>query len=86
MSMKHISLVLFSILIWFQVNAQSNTSAAGMGKISGKVTDAITKLPVDYATVSIYKQSSNSPFNGASTDPKGNFKLIIFRLVPTISP
>ncbi len=33
----------------------------------------MTKQPVDYATVSIYKQGNNSPFNGASTDPKGNF-------------
>jgi ferric enterobactin receptor len=54
------------------VKAQ-NTKAAGGGKISGKVTDATTKQVVDYATISVFKQGSTSPFNGASSDPKGNF-------------
>jgi len=55
-------------------NAQ-NGASNDKGKISGKVTDAVTKAVVDYATVGIYKQGNASPFNGASTDPKGNFKI-----------
>jgi len=51
--------------------AQSNIK----GKVSGKVTDAVTKQAVDYATVSIFKQGSTSPFNGAVTDEKGNFNI-----------
>jgi outer membrane receptor protein involved in Fe transport len=61
--------VLFSLSALAQSNTGSN------GKITGKVTDAVTKIPVDFATVSIYKQGNASPFNGASTDPKGNFKI-----------
>ncbi|MDB4901134.1 MAG: Ferric enterobactin receptor precursor [Mucilaginibacter sp.] len=70
--MKNIFLLFFLIIICLTVKAQNNIVS---GKISGKVTDAVTKQPVDYATVSIYKQGSISPFNGASTDPKGNFTI-----------
>lgn len=70
--MKNIYALFVFIIISLTVKAQNN---AINGKISGKITDAVTKQPVDYATVSIYKQGSTSPFNGASTDPKGNFKI-----------
>ncbi|TSD63435.1 TonB-dependent receptor [Inquilinus sp. KBS0705] len=49
--------------------------AQGNGKINGKVTDAATKQPVDYATVSVFKQNATSPFNGISSDAKGNFSV-----------
>lgn len=45
------------------------------GKITGKVVDSLTRSPVDYATVSIYKSGISSPFNGTTTDPNGNFTL-----------
>jgi ferric enterobactin receptor len=65
---------IFTITLCFNSFAQTGGPAA-KGKITGKVTDAVTKLPVDYATVSIYKQTSASPFNGISTDAKGNFTI-----------
>lgn len=71
--MKNIFALLFLALLSFGAAAQPNTGSNG--KVTGKVTDAVTKLPVDFATLSIYKQGSTSPFNGASTDPKGNFKI-----------
>jgi ferric enterobactin receptor len=70
--MKNICVLFFLIIICLTVKAQNNVIS---GKISGKVTDAVTKQPVDYATVSVYKQAGTSPFNGASTDPKGNFTI-----------
>jgi len=70
--MKNIFALFFLIFIALNLNAQSNIIT---GKISGKVIDATTNTPVDYATVSLYKQGSTSPLNGASTDPKGNFKI-----------
>jgi outer membrane receptor protein involved in Fe transport len=66
--------ILFIIITSLTLKAQNN-STGEKGKITGKVTDATTKVPVDYATVSIFKPGSTSPFNGASTDPKGNFKI-----------
>ncbi|HVS93505.1 MAG TPA: TonB-dependent receptor [Mucilaginibacter sp.] len=48
---------------------------AAKGKLSGKIIDSVTKAPVSYATVSIYKQGSPSPFNGAVTTDDGSFVL-----------
>ncbi|HEY2581305.1 MAG TPA: TonB-dependent receptor [Mucilaginibacter sp.] len=72
--MKHIYFLFFLTITSLIVKAQNN-NVNNKAKISGKVVDAVTKQPVDYATVSIYKQGSTSPFNGASTDPKGNFNI-----------
>jgi ferric enterobactin receptor len=60
------------IFVLFTINLHAQ-APAGKGKIIGKVTDATTKQAVDYATISVYKQGVESPFNGISTDPKGNF-------------
>jgi len=43
------------------------------GQFSGKVLDSATKAPVSYATVSIFKQGSTSPFNGVITGDDGSF-------------
>jgi len=60
----------------FGVKAQNGPPANNnSGKISGKVNDASNNIPVDYATISIFKPGSTSPFNGGVTDPKGNFKI-----------
>ncbi|HAL83988.1 MAG TPA: TonB-dependent receptor [Mucilaginibacter sp.] len=77
--MKSIFSIVFFLITTLTLKAQSGGPYVGpnndKGKISGSVTDSITKQPVDYATVSIYKQGSTSPFNGASTDPKGAFTI-----------
>ncbi len=72
--MKFTHAVKFGFLIVFFfsfINAQAQS--VGGGKISGKVIDAQSKQAVDYATISLFKTGATSPFNGASTDPKGNF-------------
>jgi len=67
----HSILILLSFLLLAYIsNAQPNPVK---GKLTGMVTDATTKLPVDFATVSIFKSRVTSPFNGISTDEKGNF-------------
>jgi len=71
--MKNVIILSFLLVISFSLRAQN--TPVGKGSISGKVIDAATKVPVDYATVSLFKQGSTSPFNGLVTDPKGNFKL-----------
>ncbi|MDB5151443.1 MAG: Ferric enterobactin receptor precursor [Mucilaginibacter sp.] len=45
------------------------------GNISGKVIDAVTKQPVDYATVSVFKDGNTSPINGVVTDINGSFAI-----------
>jgi len=70
--MKYIYILFFLTLSSVFVNAQNNNAN---GKISGKVIDAATQLPVEYATISILKSGSTSPFNGVVSDAKGSFSL-----------
>ncbi len=43
--------------------------------IRGKVVDAETQAPLDYATVSLYNQQDSTLVGGNITDPGGNFRL-----------
>jgi len=70
--MRNFFVSCFFIFLSVSVYAQGNNPA---GKVTGKVIDAETKLPVDYATVSIFKMGSTSPFNGIISDAKGGFIL-----------
>jgi outer membrane receptor protein involved in Fe transport len=68
--------ILFASLIFF-----SSKTYAGIndditkGQLSGKVVDSVTKAPVSYATISIFKQGSPTPFNGVVTGDDGGFVL-----------
>jgi outer membrane receptor protein involved in Fe transport len=70
---------LFILLIFLngfakaQVPVQGGNSVAGV--ISGKVLDSLTQDPLDYATVTLYRQNGKAPVNGALTDGKGSFKI-----------
>jgi outer membrane receptor protein involved in Fe transport len=46
-----------------------------VGKISGTLVDSVTKKPLDYASVSLFRATGTSPLNGVLTDEKGGFKL-----------
>ncbi len=51
--------------------AQSNI----VGRISGTLIDSVTKKPLDYASIGLYRSGGKSPITGVITDEKGNFKL-----------
>ncbi len=70
--MKNIYILFFLLISFIAVKAQQG---AASGKITGKVIDASTKLPIDYATISIFKQGNPSPFSGSVSDNKGNFTI-----------
>jgi len=72
--MRYFLILLFFLCISMGLKAQPNNNVA-KGQVTGKVTDAVTKLPIDYATVSIFKDGNPSPFNGVVSDPKGNFTI-----------
>ncbi|MDB5119622.1 MAG: Ferric enterobactin receptor precursor [Sphingobacteriales bacterium] len=67
------------LLFFFQVFAVSSNAQiakiSGKAKISGTITDASTKQPVDYATITIYNQGSKIPVNGTTSDTKGSFNI-----------
>lgn len=70
-TMHRFSITITLLFCLFSSYAQNSVK----GKITGKVIDSLTKVPVDFATVTVFKAGSNTPFNGISTDPKGNFTL-----------
>ncbi|MBL4675792.1 MAG: TonB-dependent receptor [Mucilaginibacter sp.] len=76
--MKRILLLIIVICAAFTANAQIPMGGGGssvVGKISGKVIDSLTKKPVDYATISIFRSGGTTPMNGVLTDANGNFQL-----------
>ncbi|RYD94894.1 MAG: TonB-dependent receptor [Sphingobacteriales bacterium] len=71
-------IVLFFCFSFITAKAQVGLGGGGpsiVGRISGTVVDSITKKPLDYATVSIYRSGGKAPINGVLTNEKGEFKL-----------
>ena len=54
---------------------QPAAAAAAGGTVSGIVIDSVTKKPVDYATVSLFKAGATTPFSGGLSDEKGAFRI-----------
>lgn len=74
--MKKIILLAVLFFAGFSVKSQTLPGANALkGKISGVVIDSITKAPIDYASVSLYKINSTKPLTGVLTDASGSFKL-----------
>jgi outer membrane receptor protein involved in Fe transport len=77
--MRRIILLLIIFCASFTAKAQFGVGGGGgssiLGKIAGTVIDSVTKKPVDYATISLFKSGAKTPINGVLTDEKGNFKL-----------
>jgi len=67
----------FIIILFTTATAMAQMGGGGgvVGRISGIVVDSITKKPMDYASVSIYRSGGKAPINGVLTDEKGSFKL-----------
>lgn len=60
-------------LTFFISLANVAQSSSNKGKITGKVMDAETKVPIEMAIVSIYKTNETKAFNGITTDQNGSF-------------
>lgn len=52
-----------------------DNSARGNGKVSGVITDSVSKQPVEFASVSLVDLKTNRPVDGTSTDDKGKFSM-----------
>lgn len=68
--------IIYLILLFSPfITILAQTNASGKGAITGKVVDANTKSPIEYATVTVYPIGSNKPVNGIITNTKGTFKV-----------
>jgi ferric enterobactin receptor len=66
-----ISFALLLLFVWINASGQSKSNA----KITGKITDAATSRPVEYASVGVTDQLTNRVVNGAVTDSTGYFEV-----------
>ncbi|WP_295653615.1 outer membrane beta-barrel family protein [uncultured Mucilaginibacter sp.] len=68
--------ILISILFFaLTTKAQLGGGSDVVGRIQGVVLDSITKKPLDYATIALFRSGGKVPLNGILTDEKGVFKL-----------
>lgn len=75
--MKRILLLLIIFCSVLSAKAQLGVGGGSsiVGKISGTLVDSISKQPLNYASVSVFRSTGKSPINGVLTDEKGNFKI-----------
>jgi outer membrane receptor protein involved in Fe transport len=76
--MKRFYILIALFCFALSAHAQFGVGGGGpstTGRISGTIIDSVTKKPLDYASVGLYRSGGKSPINGVLTDEKGNFKI-----------
>ena len=73
--MKYCILLIFSSIIFFNLHAQSNGETKTKNVIRGLVKDSSSGQPLEYATISIFKNNENKPVNGTTSSKNGQFSL-----------
>jgi outer membrane receptor protein involved in Fe transport len=69
---------IFLAILFCTISAKAQFGGGGssiVGRISGTIIDSVTKKPMDYASVGLYRSGGKSPITGVLTDAKGYFKL-----------
>ncbi|OJV19141.1 MAG: hypothetical protein BGO21_20770 [Dyadobacter sp. 50-39] len=66
-----ISSALLLLFVWINASGQSKSNT----KITGKIFDAVTGKPVEYASVGVADQLTNRVVNGAVSDSSGYFEI-----------
>ena len=67
--------ILILLSFYITIQAQKPELATGNGQMYGVVLDAETQLPIEYATIIIYKNGNNKAINGATTNKQGQFSV-----------
>ncbi|MBE9462625.1 TonB-dependent receptor domain-containing protein [Dyadobacter subterraneus] len=67
--------IFLSILFFIFIISSAHPQSKQNFKITGKIKDASTNQPVEYASVGITNQQTNSIVNGAVTDTAGYFEV-----------
>lgn len=76
--MKRFYIIIAILCSFITAKAQIGLGGGGstiVGKISGNVIDSLSKKPMDYASVGLYRSGGKAPITGVITDEKGNFRL-----------
>ncbi len=79
--MKKILLIVLVSLMYINNSANGQAPMArpepgpADGKISGKIVDSSNSLPVEYASIAVYRQKDSTLVTGVVTDMNGNFSM-----------
>ena len=76
--MKRLFTLLIILSSFITAKAQFGVGGGGstiVGKVQGTLIDSVTKQPLSYASVALFRAAGKSPINGVLTDDKGNFKI-----------
>jgi uncharacterized surface anchored protein len=57
------------------LSASAQQGSAAKGSVSGRLVDAETSQPLEFATISLIKKADNLAAKSIQTDLQGNFKL-----------
>ena len=69
---KKLLLGLF-LLLQFHLWAQQESIKKNGAEISGKVIDALSKKPIEYATITLFKPANKKALTGTTTNSTGGF-------------
>jgi ferric enterobactin receptor len=73
--MQRILLIGLLLFISAQSNAQEGEKQKDEGTIAGHVTDSSSKKPIEYATITLFRDGNKKAVNGAVTDNNGQFNV-----------
>ncbi len=73
--MKNLKFAITLILLTFSIFTFAQEKPGGKVKISGKITEKGTNLPLAYATVTVTSSADATPVAGALTTEEGNFNI-----------
>jgi outer membrane receptor protein involved in Fe transport len=75
--MKRIILLILISCSFITAKAQFGVGGGStiVGKISGTLIDSVTRQPLSYASVALFRAAGKTPLNGVLTDDKGAFKI-----------
>ena len=72
-NVKKTVLIGLLLFIFSATQSQTKEKTDAKAKITGTVVDSSSNLPIEYATITLFRQGETKPFNGATTDNVGNF-------------
>ena len=73
--MRPLSLAILLITTFSTAVAQDRPDNAKPCKVTGKIIDSVSAQPIEYATITLFRQGSLKPLTGTSTDNKGIFSI-----------
>jgi len=68
-------LVCFFLLFFLHSFSQSPAQETASTTLTGLILDSATRQPVEYATISMYREDKSKTVNGALSNAQGRFKM-----------